>query len=897
MSASLDINHDIKVTNNLLLNKAHVTKNDTSWLNHSEKAGVIDYAVLKGASMTELITLTGQPKERMKNHFYHLKTVHGVIVEEQNGIYKITGTIDPSSLNEELHKLKDQFLAEWPISRLQSMRIDEYTNLDKTSFCYWLEHITRDLGSIVGGSSYKFGIYKRNVTTDISNDTNRATDGEYAWFKKYGETREEAFETIRSLIITIAQSSIKNELENIDDIDLGHAYKWKIAFLYGDYNCINAFKLDALRVIASNLSITYTKNTPVSEFNREILKLKPEQTDYYIYTDKLWKQYESSLNDKTNYWVYSPGQNAEHWDSFYENGIMAIGWNDLGDLSQYETKEDVLNGLKKAYDVSGNSMNNVAANFEFANEIQVGDIIIAKRGRGELLGYGEVTSDYYYDPNEVFHSCRSVDWKLNGHWDTNHSLVLKTLTNITQYDGEKEGFDKYYNYLLAIMNGEVPHKTNNVMNVKAKNKILYGPPGTGKTFYLKDQLFDQYTVKETSISDEKNFETTVSNLTWWQVIALALLEIGTARVNDILANRWVSKKASLSESKNVRATLWGTLQMHTIIESKNVAYTQRQAPFIFDKNEDKSWSLLDAELAEQAPELNSILDDVNNFEARPDIVIENYVFVTFHQSFAYEDFIEGIKPIIPETDVDVEESKDLGFTIEDGVFKKLCKRAKIDPDNRYAIFIDEINRGNVSAIFGELITLIEVDKRAGAENQMSIKLPYSKKEFSVPANVDIYGTMNTADRSVEALDTALRRRFEFKEMMPNESLIDDRFVDTIQLSKVLRTINQRIELLLDRDHTIGHSYFMSVNTAEDLANAFNNKIVPLLQEYFYGDYGKIGLVLGNGFVEINENKSVSFSSFKYEDKDQFINPAYTLKLIDESNIIDAINQLLETKEA
>src|SRR5690606_39153334 len=117
------------------------------------------------------------------------------------------------------------------------------------------------------------------------------------------------------------------------------------------------------------------------------------------------------------------------------------------------------------------------------------------------------------------------------------------------------------------------------------NQILYGPPGTGKTFYLKDRLFDKYIIKETSISHDKHFEETVTNLTWWQVIALALIEIGTSRVNDILDNRWVSKKASLSESKNVRATLWGTLQMHTVIESKNVAYTQRQTPFIFDKNE------------------------------------------------------------------------------------------------------------------------------------------------------------------------------------------------------------------------------------------------------------------------------------------------------------------------
>ena len=191
-----------------------------------------------------------------------------------------------------------------------------------------------------------------------------------------------------------------------------------------------------------------------------------------------------------------------------------------------------------------------------------------------------------------------------------------------------------------------------------------------------------------------------------------------------------------------------------------------------------------------APELYDLKDSGTNYNPDPDKIIKHYDFVTFHQSFAYEDFIEGIKPILPQDDA--EDTKDLGYTIEDGVFKSLCIKAKNDPEHRYAIFIDEINRGNVSAIFGELITLIEIDKRQGAKNELSIKLPYSKKEFSVPSNLDIYGTMNTADRSVEALDTALRRRFEFKEMMPDYSVIQEETVGAVKLSEVLEKINQRI---------------------------------------------------------------------------------------------------------
>lgn len=390
------------------------------------------------------------------------------------------------------------------------------------------------------------------------------------------------------------------------------------------------------------------------------------------------------------------------------------------------------------------------------------------------------------------------------------------------------------------------------------NQILFGAPGTGKTYTLRNKYFPQYTISEKSISPESYFEEIVSGLTWWQTIALALLEMGTSKVNDFLENRWVSKKAVLSESKNVRATIWGNLQFHTIIESKTVNYTQRQTPYIFDKTKDKKWELLENELKEQAPEIYDILDSVNNFKPNPNKEIKHYVFTTFHQSFSYEDFIEGIKPVM-------EEGKEaISYQIENGIFKDLCLKAQNDTENRYAIFIDEINRGNVSAIFGELITLIEPDKRIGAINELKVKLPYSKREFGVPKNVDIIGTMNTADRSVEALDTALRRRFSFVEMQPSPEILLDSEYQDVNLKQLLETINQRIEVLVDKDHQIGHSYFIGIQNLDDLKQTFKDKIIPLLEEYFYGDFGKIGLVLGGKFIYQEENRAKFPKNFNYE---------------------------------
>jgi len=216
------------------------------------------------------------------------------------------------------------------------------------------------------------------------------------------------------------------------------------------------------------------------------------------------------------------------------------------------------------------------------------------------------------------------------------------------------------------------------------------------------------------------------------------------------------------------------------------------------------------------------------------------LFVTFDQSYSYEDFVEGLRPV---SDAD----GNVRYEVKDGVFKRLCRRAQQDPSRTYALVIDEINRGNISKVFGEWITLIEPDKRLGAANEIKVTLPYSGEEFGVPANLLIIGTMNTADRSIALLDVALRRRFTFVELMPQPKLLGE--VAGVPLGQLLTALNRKLEAYLDRDQQIGHSYFMGLNDVADLRFAWEHKVMPLLQEYFYGDGEKLEAILGKKFVQ------------------------------------------------
>ena len=779
-------------------------------------------------------------------------------------------------INMDRRSLYNQFLQQFPIESLGNMTLEEYSNLNKdNSFCYWLESKTYDLGSIWGGSAYKFGIFKFDKTPKQDNPK-YAHDENYSWSSRLGNTSEEAFNNIRNAIIRIANHARNAEWDEIEKInDLWPVTTWKIAFLYSNEQLLPIYDKDGWLVpIANHFGLSDAKKHSRAELYNFLLEKKGNK-DLYVFYDELLSIMEiEKTKAKTKIWLFAPGENACMWDECKESQTMRIGWDPIGDISEFKNREDLTKALQTTYNKDDASFKNDSlALWQFVHEVHKGDIVYAKKGINKIIGRGVVEGDYYYDETlSTYRHIRKVKWTHSGEWDYSiHKLVLKTLTDISKYPE----FVKNLNQM--VVEGE--NIVEQTQPIKTKQCWwLVASPDVWKFSDINVGDIMEYTLLNENGNKRRVYQNFLDAKAGDMVIGYAstptlhVVALGQIAKDTDEKHLYFRKTEQLlnpidysiikgyEELQGMECMAGGgrgTLFKVTEDEYQILMEIIRKENPSFDTNTIETYtdSKFLSEVYMSSSELQRLKSLLKN---KKNIILQGapgvgktftakrlaytlmgvkdkqrVEMIQFHQNYSYEDFILGYKP-----------NANGGFELKHGVFYKFCKKALNTPDKDFFFIIDEINRGNLSKIFGELLMLIENNYR-GKE----IKLAYTDEPFTVPENLYIIGMMNTADRSLAMIDYALRRRFSFFEMNPG--FLTDGFknyMDTLSNERFNKIISGILEInefickddSLGNGFCIGHSYFCNQKefNLEWLENVIEYDIAPMLKEYWFDDVQK-----------------------------------------------------------
>lgn len=595
--------------------------------------------------------------------------------------------------------------------------------------------------------------------------------------------------------------------------------------------------------------------------------------------DILYQSLDLRLGSDRKYWrVGTKDDHQSYWEIMKREDKIGIGWSDIGDLDNatISSKNEIITLLKAQGFFKNDNLNlskKAGEIFNFYSNIKIGDVVLAQDGE-TILGIGIVKDDYYFNANDNFSHQKLIDWKVFNPELKNSQGNRTTVYQVTN--------SNVINKVEAFLNNTNTTKMKNGtdLNDIPLNQILFGPPGTGKTYTTIEKAIAIANPSFNLIQDRKQIKAEYARL-----IAEGQIVFTTFHQSMSYEDFIEGIKPETFENEvlyNIKNGIFKNICQAALTPNQldfNTAYDHLKK----ELSEIEQIKLKTPTGKEFSISLNSndnlTLRTGTNKEKQGTLTKENIQKQINGESkfIGWEGYFKGV--------VDYLEAK-YNYTSQ-----------STNNIQNFVLIIDEINRGNVSAIFGELITLIEEDKRLGNDEALEVILPYSKDKFGVPPNLYIIGTMNTADRSVEALDTALRRRFNFEEMPPNYELQELEYeIFGHKASEVLKTINKRIEKLLDKDHAIGHSYFLSKDEDKTIVSFYKN-IIPLLQEYFFGDYGKIGLVLGKGFVQQKDwdNDDKFFADFDAESASDYEDRS-VYKIIDyrkdKAGFTDAISKLM-----
>ena len=554
-----------------------------------------------------------------------------------------------------------------------------------------------------------------------------------------------------------------------------------------------------------------------------------------------------------HYWLYSPGEQASKWEEFYKEGIIALKWDKLGNLENYDDRTTVVEALINNYGGTNDQRNNTSAINDFIYKMNIGDIIIAKKGTSTLLGYGKVTSHYYYDEERAeYQHCRKIEWIKKGVWDAHNMLPTKTLTDITIYESKIINGVKYAQYLLNIMNQNTEnHEIEKVIALLHYKPqiILQGPPGTGKTREAKriakallglgenDTLNNNEQFKLIQFHPSYSYEDFVRGIVAEPneegdgIIYTAENKILGTFAKEALDN-W--HKAHQSTQTLKEKEIFNAFIEHIkdeLAKSEDYKYPLTESVYLFDADDKRfkykgdNWEVHNKGLNMNYAEIKSIIS--SGVKDRQGVTKLTTIGgqARRHASYfiriveKYYKFRKNYTPIVTN---------------------------KI-PLKNYVLIIDEINRANLSAVLGELIYALEYRGEA-VQSMYSIE---GDSSLTLPPNLYIIGTMNTADRSVGHIDYAIRRRFAFVNILPKDltNELGDQFEGTL-FAKVTNLFNTNLSPEFKKEEVqLGHSYFITKNTPINIR--WEYEIKPILLEYV-----KDGILVGEG-IETTINNLIN----------------------------------------
>ncbi|MFD7446300.1 AAA family ATPase [Streptomyces sp. NPDC059909] len=638
---------------------------------------------------------------------------------------------------------RKQVLSLFPLEEWGTLPLEHYAlgqaspSATGTTYCRLMEFGTPRLGSIRGGSAAKHIMYRHN-------------SGEWRLAAPLkGMDPRDAWERLREQYVQAFEAVAAGDFEALDELDVlrfGPALVTKSLATYFPEHFLPVYSADHIRKFLALLGGASEAGSPAWRSNRTLLAVVRSRPEFEGWTSYevvrfLYGAFDPRPRQRT-IWKVAPGARGRRWEECRDGGFVCVGWDELGDLSQFQSDTEVKEALDTRWPGSSGGSLTLARRLLAFRDLEAGDRLVANRGVDEVLATGTVNGSYRFDPDRLdFQHVVPVEWdvshaqklsKPQHGWRSTFAKVDPALFakfTAVRADSDPEA-DRAEKERAPVA---LPEDVQAVLDALERKGqvILHGPPGTGKT-----------------------------RLALGAALALA----GRADVLGTDPGRRAEAQSEVLQGDRVR-------------------------------------------------------------------------LVTFHPSYGYEDFVEGFKPDLSAT------GPGLTLALADGLFHALCSRAAVQPEQTFLLIIDEINRGDLPRIFGELITLLELDKR-----NLPVDLPVSKRSFSVPPNIRIIGTMNTADRSISHLDAAVRRRFAFLPIGPDPDAVSGT-VGPLDLAAFFESLNSRIARHLDADHQIGHAYLLRdgepIATEEDLAAAFHHEVIPLLEDYCLGRADLLHSVLGS----------------------------------------------------